>query len=268
MQHRRAAESRKAAWKSAIFATYLVLTSDAMQQAASRTAAKLLVVAGVWTQYEDDIAIRTSVRQLEVERMTMRGMWIKNTVLLLGMTLGGAALLAQQATTPAQETTAQSTAGAAGKLQLTVAQRKQLRELRVQARDQAAIIRNDSSLTAEQRQTKLHELRTSTRAQMKSVLTPEQQNVFAERQAEHKARFAAKLGLTPEQQTKLKELAQSTRQQRQSVLTNAGLSNEQKEAQLSQIRQASKAQLATILTPEQLAKFHEMRRASHHRKMG
>jgi Spy/CpxP family protein refolding chaperone len=200
--------------------------------------------------------------------MKMRGTWIKNTVLLLGMTLSGTALLAQQATTPAPEAATQSTAAASGKLHLTMAQKQQLGELRATSRDQAAIIRNDPSLTAAQKQSKLHELRAGTHAQMKSVLTPEQQSAFAERRAEGKARFAAKLGLTPDQQGKLKDLARSNHQQRESVLTNAALSNDQKQAQLSQIRQASKAQMATILSPEQLVKFHQMRRARHHEKLG
>ncbi len=64
------------------------------------------------------------------------------------------------------------------------------------ARDQAAIIRNDQTLTAEQKQAKLKALRASTREQMKSVLTPEQQKAFADRRAAAKANFAAKLGLT------------------------------------------------------------------------
>ncbi len=95
---------------------------------------------------------------------------------------------------------------------------------------------------------------------MKSVLTPEQQKAFADHRAAAKAKFAAKLGLTADQQSKLKDLRRSTRQQRQAVLNNPSLTNEQKQAQLSQIRQTTQAQLATILTPEQLAKFHQMRK--------
>jgi Spy/CpxP family protein refolding chaperone len=189
----------------------------------------------------------------------MRSLWIKNTVLLLGMSLSGTALLAQQATVPAAESATQNAAATTGKPQLTAEQKQQLSELRATARDQAAIIRNDQTLTAQQKQAKLKELRTSTRAQMKSVLTPEQQKVFAGRRDARKARFAAKLGLTAEQQSKMKELFVSTHQQRQSVLTNSALTNEQKQAQLSQIRQASKAQLATILSPEQLTKLQQMR---------
>lgn len=202
----------------------------------------------------------------------MRGTWMKNTVLLLGMTLAGTALLAQQAqslaASPAPEATTQSATGTTGALQLTVEQRKQLRELRLSARDQAAIIRNDQTLSEAQKQAKLKDLRTSTRDQMKAVLTPAQQTAMADRRAAHQAHVAAKLGLTPDQQSKLKALFVANRQQRQSVLTDPSLSNEQKQAQLSQIRQTNKAQLATILTPEQLTQFQQMRRGRRHGRPG
>ena len=106
----------------------------------------------------------------------MRGIWIANTVLMVGMTVSGAALLAQQATTPAPETTTtQGAASATGRPQLSEEQKKQLSGLRNSMRDQAAIIRHDQTLTAEQKQAELKALHASTREQMKSVLTPEQQ---------------------------------------------------------------------------------------------
>ncbi len=129
----------------------------------------------------------------------MRGIRITNAVLMMAITLSGATLLAQQATTPAPDTTTQSTASATAKPQLTAEQKQQLRSLRNSARDQAAIIRNDQTLTAEQKQAKLKALRASTREQMKSVLTPAQQAAFANRRAAAKSRFAAKLGLTADQ---------------------------------------------------------------------
>ena len=200
----------------------------------------------------------------------MRGTWIKNSVLLLGITFGGMALLAQQETAPAvqpaPETTTQSTTAPTGKMQLSAEQKQQLRSLRTSMRDQAAIIRHDQTLTAEQKAAKLKELRASTREQMKSVLTPAQQQAFAARRTARKTNFAAKVGLTTDQQAKLKSLFQSTHQQRQAVLNNTALTNEQKQAQLSQIRQTSQTQLATILTPEQMAKFHQMRRKRAHKK--
>ncbi len=188
----------------------------------------------------------------------MRKVWI-NTVLMAGMTLGSVALLAQQPAPAAPETATPSAASVTAKPQLTIEQKKQLRDLRTSARDQAAIIRNDSTLTAEQKQAKLKALHASTHQQMRSVLTPEQQKAFAERRAASHARIAAKLGLTADQQSKLKDLFSSTRQQRQGVLTNPSLTNDQKQAQLSQIRQSSQNQLASILTPQQLEEFHQMR---------
>jgi Spy/CpxP family protein refolding chaperone len=198
----------------------------------------------------------------------MRKTWIKSTVLLLGMSLGATALLAQQTATPAPDATTQSSASSAAKPQLTAEQKKQLRGLRATAHDQAAIIRNDQTLTAEQKQAKLKELRANTRQQMKSVLTPEQQTAFAQRRGTRKAKIVAKLGLTPDQQSKMKALFLSNRQQRETVLKNASLTNEQKQAQLSQIRQASKTQMATILSPQQLVKFQQMRRMRRQHKMG
>jgi len=198
----------------------------------------------------------------------MRRVWINNTVLMLGMTLSCATLMAQQPAVTAPGTTTQSTASAPARPQLTVEQKQQLRDLRASARDQAAIIRNDQTLTVAQKQAKLKALRISTRQQMKSVLTPEQQKAFAGNRAGRHARIAAKLGLTADQQSKLKELARSNRQQRQAVLKNPSLTSEQKQAQLSQIRQASKAQLATILSPEQLEQLHQMRRMHNHAKQG
>ncbi len=195
----------------------------------------------------------------------MRAIWIKNAVLMVGMTLGCAALLAQQATTPTPDTTTQGAANATAKPQLSAEQKQQLRDLRNSARDQAAIIRSDQTLTPQQRQAKLQALRASTREQMQSILTPEQQQAFAARRAAAKAKFAAKLGLTADQMSKLKDLRTSTHQQRQAVLQNSSLTNDQKQAQLSQIRQASQAQLSTLLSPDQLQKLHQMRR---HRKQG
>jgi len=198
----------------------------------------------------------------------MRGIWIKNTVLLLGMSMTGAELFAQQTTTPPPETTAQSAAPTTGAAKLTQEQKNQLMDMRMNAHDQAAIIRNDQTLTPEQKQAKLKDLRASTHQQMKTVLTPEQQAALANRRTAAKERFAAKLGLTVDQQSKMKALFESTHQQRQTVLQNASLNNDQKMAQLKQIRQTTKAQLATILTPDQMTKMEQMRKGHRHGKLG
>jgi Spy/CpxP family protein refolding chaperone len=199
----------------------------------------------------------------------MRGRWTKNALLLMALTLPVIALPAQQVNQPPAEPAAQSAPAAqapAGRPQLSLEQKKQLRKLRFDARDQAAVIRHDPALTPEQKAQKLQELRLQTREQMRAVLTPEQQAQFEEMRATRRQRMADELGLTQDQRSKLKDLKQSVRQQRQSVLNDSSLSNAQKRAQLKQIRQSAKSQLATILTPDQLAKMQQMRRERGHRR--
>jgi Spy/CpxP family protein refolding chaperone len=198
----------------------------------------------------------------------MRGRWTKNALLLMALTLPVTALPAQQMKQPAAEPAAQTAQAAdlsANRPQLSPEQKKQMRDLRLTARDQAAIILHDPALSPEQKQYKLHELRRTTREKMQAVLTPEQQAQMKQMRAARRHRIADKLGLSADQRTKLKELAKSTRQQRRSVLNDSSLSNDQKMAQLAQIRESAKSQLATILTPDQLAQMQQMRRHRRHR---
>jgi Spy/CpxP family protein refolding chaperone len=201
----------------------------------------------------------------------MFGKWIQGTVLMLGIGLASAGVFAQQADQTAAPQAPQVSAksgatGTAGKLNLSVDQKKQLRDLRQTARDQAAIIRHDDKMSAEEKFAKMKELRAATREKMKTVLTPEQQQQWAARREAHRAEMAAKLGLTDEQQGKLKDLFKSTREQRQGVLTSTTLTNEQKLAQLKQIRETAKTQVATILSPDQLQKFREMHKEHRHNR--
>jgi Spy/CpxP family protein refolding chaperone len=202
----------------------------------------------------------------------MSGTWIKTSVLALAMSVAGCALQAQMATQSTTNSASSVQSGSAtdngGKLQLTPDQKKQLHALRMTARDKSAIIRNDQTLTAEQKQSKLKDLHASTREQMKSILTPEQQKTIAEHRAARQAKFAAKLGLTADQQAKLKDLFRSSREQRTAVLSNTSLTNDQKLAQLQQIREDRKAQLATILTPDQLQQLRQLRRSHRHMHKG
>ncbi|MFZ3213354.1 MAG: hypothetical protein WA188_17770 [Terriglobales bacterium] len=140
-------------------------------------------------------------------------------------------------------------------LALTQEQKTQLHNLRTSMRDQIAIIRHDPTLSEAQRQQQIQQLRQTTRAQIKAVFTPEQQQQLAQM----KAARQAKLGLTEAQRSQLKGLFSGARQQREAVLNNASLSNAQKQTQLQQIRQNTQTQLSSILTPDQLQKMHHMR---------
>ena len=63
----------------------------------------------------------------------------------------------------------------AGALNLTDAQKEQMKPIFQSTRQQMQAVRQDTSLTQEQRRQKMQEIRQSQQAQMKSILTPEQQ---------------------------------------------------------------------------------------------
>jgi Spy/CpxP family protein refolding chaperone len=72
--------------------------------------------------------------------------------------------------------------------------------------------------------------------------------------------LAKKLGLTQPQKDKLKAMRQSTRSQVLAIRNNDQLSQEEKHAQLQQLRQQKRTQMESILTPAQQQKLAEIRK--------
>lgn len=68
----------------------------------------------------------------------------------------------------------------AQELNLTDAQKTQLRNMHQQNREQMKAIKTDDSLTQEQKKEKFKALHESRQAQMNSILTPDQQQKFAQ----------------------------------------------------------------------------------------
>lgn len=64
--------------------------------------------------------------------------------------------------------------GAMAGLNLTDDQKAQMKKIRESTKSQVDAVKNDSSLTADQQQAKIHEARRSGRMQMVKLLTPEQ----------------------------------------------------------------------------------------------
>jgi Spy/CpxP family protein refolding chaperone len=71
-------------------------------------------------------------------------------------------------------------------LNLTPQQQTDLKSIRDNERQQAQAIKNDSSLTPDQKKAKFKELRKSSHEQMMAKLTPEQQQKFKEMRKEHR----------------------------------------------------------------------------------
>jgi Spy/CpxP family protein refolding chaperone len=66
------------------------------------------------------------------------------------------------------------------------------------------------------------------------------------------------LNLTPDLKTRIETVMKDTRPKMQAIRTNASLTNEQKKEQLKALRESIRAQMKSILTPEQ---FEQLQKA-------
>jgi len=156
------------------------------------------------------------------------------------------------------------------KLNLTQQQQDQLKPIFDKQREQAQAIRQDNTLTADQQKQKFDALRQDTQTQFNSVLTPEQQQQWAQLKAEGKqrmterrqkmgARMAEKLNLSQKQQDQIKPIMENRRTQAKAIWQDNSLTQDQKRAKMQTLHQDTQAQLNAILTPEQQQQWQQMR---------
>jgi len=190
----------------------------------------------------------------------MKALTLKLAGLGLGLILTSGAAPAQDTSGTAAPTAPAATATQNGPAQhnplgLTADQKQKLHDIRTQAADKAAIIRNDASLTPDQKKQQLQALHEQTKQQTNAVLTPDQQAKAAQMHEQGMQKMKQRLGLTDQQEQQLKNLWAQARTQREQVLNDTTLTQDQKAAKLADIRANNETQLKTILTPDQLAKF-------------
>jgi periplasmic protein CpxP/Spy len=73
-------------------------------------------------------------------------------------------------------------------------------------------------------------------------------------------KFAEKLNLTPEQKADLKSIRENEKQHAQAIKNDSSLTPDQKKAKFKELRKSSHEQMMAKLTPDQQAKFKEMRK--------
>ena len=152
----------------------------------------------------------------------------------------------------------------AQQLNLTDQQKTQIQGFTQAGRRQALSIKQDTSLTPEQKRDKFRQLRASTHQQVLGVLTPEQQQQMKQLRSRHAGRGRgrgplARLNLTDDQRTKIRPILKSSRQQAQAVRNDTTLTPEQKQAKIRGIHQGAMSQMNSLLTPEQQQQWQEMR---------
>jgi Spy/CpxP family protein refolding chaperone len=168
----------------------------------------------------------------------------------------------------------------AGSVGLTDDQRAKMKSIHESTRDQMRALRNDQSLTPEQRHEKARSIREATRQQVLGVLTPQQQELvknrmerrgeLGERQGNRgpgrgfekgfgRGQGRDALGLSAEQRTQLNSIHENTRNQVSAIRNDTTLSAEQKVEKIRSLHQSTRQQVSTILTPEQQQRIREHR---------
>ncbi len=148
-------------------------------------------------------------------------------------------------------------------IDLTDEQKAQLKTIRQNEREQIKVIRNEQSLTQEEKKAKVEAILQASRRQSLALLTPEQRQTLRNRREQHEGRGdVSNLNLTDEQKASLKTIRQSEHDQIQAVRNNQSLSDDEKKTQIQTIRQNSRQQSRGVLTPEQQQILRD-RRAEH-----
>src|SRR5215218_3071593 len=172
-------------------------------------------------------------------------------------------------------------------LNLSADQKARLQSIREDFKKQSADLKNNSSLSAEQKQTRRKELNQQFRSQMETVLTPAQKEQMAKNKAEWKGQkkdarkdgkkdgqkenvrgkgmqrgqgFQKELGLTADQQQKMEQMRTDFKNKFSTMRSDNSLTDEQKKAKMQEMRKQQQEQMKSILTPEQIQKMESLRK--------
>jgi Spy/CpxP family protein refolding chaperone len=162
------------------------------------------------------------------------------------------------------------------KLNLTDEQKAAIRPILVSEAGDIKAVRQDGSLSAEQKQAKIQEIRDKGREKINATLTPEQQKKFAEMKGEAAGRIrdevksrlamlAEKLNLTDDQKTAIRPILVAEVNDIRGVMQDKSLSKEQRQTKIAAIRESSRKEINKVLTPEQQAKLAELKKERQNR---
>lgn len=158
-------------------------------------------------------------------------------------------------------------------LNLTEAQKAELKAQREASKVQLQAIKADASLTDAQKAEKAKALHQEQKAKMQALLTSEQKAKLEQSRKDAKERGKEMgekrkqafkdLNLTSDQSAKLKAQREASKSKIDAIQSNSSLSDEQKKAQIKEVKAASKADMKNILTAEQMKKMQEMKKDRH-----
>ncbi|HRN48616.1 MAG TPA: hypothetical protein PK110_09445 [Niabella sp.] len=179
-------------------------------------------------------------------------------------------------------------------LNLTDAQKQQMKDLQEDGQKQMEAIRNDNTLTQEQKKEKVIAFQKEQRAKRQALLTPEQKakaETFAKqgnrrdmkmnnRKFNHSSGRGTGFGrnnsqkgynnlnLTDAQKQQMKALQEDGQKQMNVIKNDNKLTAEQKKEKMQTLQQSQRTKRQAILTPEQRAKVENFSKQGRQRGMG
>jgi Spy/CpxP family protein refolding chaperone len=167
-------------------------------------------------------------------------------------------------------------------LNLSADQKARLQSIREDFKKQSADLKNNTTLSAEQKQARRKELHQQFRSQSEAVFTPAQKDQMAKKRAEWKEKnkdgkkdgqakagkgnhmqrghgFQEELGLTADQQKKMEQMRTDFRNKFSTMRGDNSLTDEQKKAKMQEMRKQQQEEMKSILTPEQIQKMESLR---------
>jgi Spy/CpxP family protein refolding chaperone len=156
-------------------------------------------------------------------------------------------------------------------LNLTATQQDQLKANRDSYREQWKALNNNEAITVKESRDKKEALRKEQREKMMSILTPEQkttmQQIKKDREAKHQAMAAKQLdkikstlNLSDDQVAKIKAGTLDIHAKAKVIRENDQLTRVEKKEQLIALKQQTKDNLKSVLTPEQITKLDEIKK--------
>jgi Spy/CpxP family protein refolding chaperone len=154
-------------------------------------------------------------------------------------------------------------------LGLTKEQGQQLKTIHQKYDKEFDKVKDNSSLTKEQKKESLIKLREQKSTEVKAILTEEQfkkWEAIKEEKKEAKVQektddLKKELGITDEQATQLKAIHEKYKPQFKAIKDDTTKTEEQKKAALKTLKEAEKTELKTILSEEQLKKWETYKNA-------
>lgn len=167
------------------------------------------------------------------------------------------AFCAQPGRTDGQSVKAKASKAA---LNLTADQKARIKDVVVDSRKQIEAIKNDASLSADDKKARIAAIHRAKHAKIWRILTPKQREVWAKHhRARALVRLARFLDLTADQKTQIASILKSQKTELQTVRRDTSLSKEAKAARIKAIRKATAAGVREVLTIEQQRKFDDAR---------